>query len=95
MRPYAQALRAALAAILLLTIAPARAQEAVGSARPSVPGIEVKVTAEMTGAGIVSSGVTLPPIPPVSGTRRNPVPSWGKHLPYPVVLSDRRTTRFI
>jgi hypothetical protein len=29
MRPYAQALPAALAAILLLTIAPARAQEAV------------------------------------------------------------------
>ncbi|MBK8578819.1 MAG: hypothetical protein IPN78_11410 [Candidatus Accumulibacter sp.] len=49
MRPYAQALPVALAAILPLTIAQLRAQEAVGSARPSVPGIEVKVTAEMTG----------------------------------------------
>ena len=95
MRPYAQALPAALAALLLLTIAPARAQEAVSSARPSVPGIEVKVTAEMTGAGIVSSGVTLPPIPPVSGNRRNPVPSWGKPLPYPVVIADRRNNRLI
>ena len=95
MRPYSQALPAALAATLLLTIAPARAQEAANSAKPSVPGVEVKVTAEMTGAGIVASGVTLPPIPPVSGNRRNPVPSWGKPLPYPVVIADRRNNRLI
>jgi len=58
-------------------------------------GIEVKVTPEMTGAGIVSSGVTLPPIPPVTGNRTNPVQSWGKPLPYPIVIADRRNNRLI
>ena len=50
-------------------------------------GVEVQVTAEMTGAGMVSSGVKLPAIPPVTGDRRNPVPSWGKPLPYPIAVS--------
>lgn len=58
-------------------------------------GIEVKVTPEMTGAGIVSSGVTLPAIPPVTGSRTNPVQSWGKPLPYPIVIADRRNNRLI
>lgn len=58
-------------------------------------GIPVPVTAEMTGAGIVSSGVTLPPIPPVTGSRRAPVASWGKPLPYPIVIADRRNNRLI
>ena len=58
-------------------------------------GIAVKVTPEMTGAGIVSSGVALPPIPPVTGNRQNPVPSWGKPLPYPIVIADRRNNRLI
>ncbi len=49
----------------------------------------------MKGAGIVSSGVTLPPIPPVTGNRKSPVPSWGKPLPYPVVIADRRNNRLI
>ena len=38
----------------------------------------IKVTPDMIGAGIVSSGVTLPPIPPVTGTRENPVAAWGR-----------------
>lgn len=59
------------------------------------PGVEVKVTAEMTGVGIVSSGAVLPPIPPVTGSRKAPVPSWGKPLPYPVVIADRRNNRLI
>lgn len=58
-------------------------------------GIPVKVTPEMTGAGIVSSGVTLPAIPPVTGSRTNPVASWGKPLPYPIVIADRRNNRLI
>jgi hypothetical protein len=37
-------------------------------------GVPVTVNAEMRGAGIVSSGATLPPIPPVTGDRKNPVP---------------------
>ena len=58
-------------------------------------GIEVKVTPDMTGAGIVSSGVTLPAIPPVTGNRKTPVASWGKPLPYPIVIADRRNNRLI
>jgi hypothetical protein len=49
----------------------------------------------MTGAGIVSSGVKLPPIPPVTGNRAKPVPSWGKPLPYPIMIADRRNNRLI
>jgi len=58
-------------------------------------GIEVKVTPEMTGAGMVSSGVTLPPIPPITGNRSKMVQSWGKPLPYPIVIADRRNNRLI
>ena len=58
-------------------------------------GIAVKVTPEMTGAGIVSSGVKLPPIPQRTGDRSHPVPSWGKPLPYPIVIADRRNNRLI
>lgn len=81
--------------VLAATGAPAApvappAEKAVKSA-----GIEVKVTPEMTGAGMVSSGVTLPPIPPVTGSRTNPVASWGKPLPYPIVIADRRNNRLI
>jgi DNA-binding beta-propeller fold protein YncE len=47
------------------------------------------------GAGVVSSGVALPPIPPVTGNRRSPVSSWGKPLPYPIVIADRRNNRLI
>ena len=64
--------------------------------KPAKPdGILVPVTAEMTGAGIVSSGATLPPIPPITGNREKPVASWGKPLPYPVVIADRRNNRLI
>ena len=58
-------------------------------------GVEVTVTPEMAGAGAVSSGVTLPPVPPVTGNRKNPVASWGKPLPYPIVIADRRNNRLI
>ena len=90
--------QAALIALLLavgLGAAPAWAQGTTKAAKPKVPGVEVTVTAEMTGAGIVSAGVALPPIPPITGNRKNPVPSWGKPLPYPVVIADRRNNRLI
>ena len=58
-------------------------------------GVAVEVTPEMTGAGIVSSGVTLPAPPPLTGDRSHPVPSWGKPLPYPIVIADRRNNRLI
>lgn len=79
----------------LFALSPVWAAEAIPPAIKTSPGVEVKVTAEMTGAGIVSSGVKLPPIPPVTGNRKSPVPSWGKPLPYPVVIADRRNNRLI
>ena len=88
----------AVAALLCgLAAAPATAADPApkkeAKARPA--GVRVTVTPEMTGAGIVSSGVTLPPIPPITGNRKNPVPSWGKPLPYPVIIADRRNNRLI
>jgi DNA-binding beta-propeller fold protein YncE len=62
---------------------------------PKARGTSVTVTAEMRGAGAVSSGVTLPAPPPVTGSRRMPVPSWGKPLPYPIVIADRRNNRLL
>ncbi|MEX8506845.1 MAG: PQQ-binding-like beta-propeller repeat protein [Leptothrix ochracea] len=61
----------------------------------SVTAGPVKVTPEMQGAGIVSSGVTLPSPPLVTGNRKKPVASWGKPLPYPIVIADRRNNRLI
>ena len=63
--------------------------------RPRPPGTPVTVTEEMTGAGAVSSGAALPPIPKITGNRATPVASWGKPLPYPVVIADRRNNRLI
>jgi hypothetical protein len=62
---------------------------------PRPDGTPVVVTPEMTGAGIVSSGAVLPPIPPVTGNRLKPVASWGKPLPYPIIIADRRNNRLI
>ncbi len=72
---------------LLAVLAAAHAAEA--------PAPQVKVTQEMLGAGVVSSGVALPAPPPVTGDRRKPVASWGKPLPYPIVIADRRNNRLI
>ena len=47
------------------------------------------------GAGAVSSGVALPAIPPVTGNRKSPVASWGKPLPCPILIADRRNNRLI
>jgi len=74
-------------ALLLCGLAAAHAAED--------PGTPVKVTSEMRGAGIVSSGVVLPALPPVTGSRKAPVASWGKPLPYPIVIADRRNNRLI
>jgi len=49
----------------------------------------------MVGAGIVSSGVVLPAIPPVTGSRDKPVAAWAGPLPYPVIVADRRNNRLI
>ena len=69
--------------------------KATNSRARKVDGQAVKVTPEMIGAGVVSSDVALPAIPPVTGSREAPVPSWGRPLPYPIVIADRRNNRLI
>ena len=92
---FSRTSRAALLLALGLTALTALAEDGARPSTPAVAGTPVKVTAEMTGAGIVSSGVAPLPSPPVTGSRKNPVPSWGKPLPYPVVIADRRNNRLI
>ena len=84
----------AMALAILAVLGPS--VPAVGSPRegggdPAAPG----GVDHPKGAGVVSSGVALPPIPPVTGDRRKPVPSWGKPLPYPIVIADRRNNRLL
>ncbi len=91
--------RLTLACLVTFSMAPwmATASPVAPKSEKKTPsaGIEVKVTPEMTGAGIVSSGAVLPPIPPVTGSRAKMVPSWGKPLPYPIMIADRRNNRLI
>ena len=68
---------------------------AAGPKAPKPAGTAVVVTPEMIGAGIVSSGAVLPPIPPVTASRDNPAPAWSGALPYPIVIADRRNNRLI
>ncbi len=67
------------------------------SAGPRAPaattaGTRVVVTKEMLGAGAVQSGVALPPIPPVTGSRRSPVPSSSGSMGSPTGRGTRRAT---
>ncbi len=84
---------AALCAIALGGHAGEAAAARQKAAKPD--GRPVQVTPEMIGAGIVSSGAALPAIPPVTGSRDQPVAAWGKPLPYPIVIADRRNNRLI
>ena len=92
---HSLAMRAAVLVAVSALYLSASAQETVKPKPGIAQGVPVTVTAEMTGAGIVSSGVAPLPIPPVTGSRKNPVPSWGKPLPYPIVIADRRNNRLI
>ena len=90
MRPsLIAALRSAVALAALYPVFSLTARAAEPDGNP------VTVTAEMRGAGVVSSGVALRPPPPAIGTVQTPVPSWGKPLPYPIVIADRRNNRLI
>ena len=68
---------------------------AAGTGTEEIGGGPITVTREMIGAGIVSSGAVLPPIPPITGSREKPVPAWNGALPYPIVIADRRNNRLI
>jgi DNA-binding beta-propeller fold protein YncE len=85
----------ALGALLLLAGTAVADESAAPRRSRGESGTPVKVTPEMLGAGIVASGVALPAIPPVTGDRSKPVPSWGKPLPYPIVIADRRNNRLV
>lgn len=95
--PVTRTQLASAALLLLLPLAGLASPVAVKNAKEvrATTGVEVAVTPEMTGAGMVSSGATLPPIPPVTGSRSKMVPSWGKPLPYPIMIADRRNNRLI
>jgi len=85
-----------LTALICIGLTPIQGRAETKATKTSNPtGIEVKVTPEMLGAGVVSSGAVLPPIPAVTGNRQKPVASWGKPLPYPIVIADRRNNRLI
>ncbi len=49
----------------------------------------------LDGVAIADEDPTLSKPPPVTGNRNAPTPSWGKPLPYPVVIADRRNNRLI
>jgi len=85
-------LAAAIFACCLALVLPTLAAGAPPSKSEGTP---IVVTPEMRGAGAVSSGVKLPPPPPATGTWQAPVPSWGKPLPYPIIIADRRNNRLI
>ncbi len=80
--------RALLPAILLCLVA----QQGAASPPADLTGGKVD---DPKGAGVVASGVALPAIPPVTGSRKAPVPSWGKPLPYPILIADRRNNRLL
>jgi len=71
------------------------AAHAAGPKPPRADVQPIAVTPEMIGAGIVSSGATLPAVPPVSGSRESPVAAWSGPLPYPIIVADRRNNRLI
>jgi DNA-binding beta-propeller fold protein YncE len=86
---------AALAAALALALGFAGLAQAAPPANEKRDAQAVKVTPEMIGAGIVSSGDVLPAIPAVTGSRDKPVAAWSSPLPYPIVIADRRNNRLI
>ena len=82
----------------LRAMLPALFAIAAGLAEASPPAELVKGKGgvdDPKGAGAVSSGVALPAPPPVTGNRKAPVASWGKPLPYPILIADRRNNRLL
>lgn len=84
-----------LTALVVFSFSLCPSAHAAGPKYAKPAGQPVTVTPEMVGAGIVSSGAVLPSIPPVTGSRENPVTAWAGPLPYPIVIADRRNNRLI
>ncbi len=93
-RPSGVALGVIATFAVLAAIAPAQAAGG-GQGKGPLGGTAVKVTPEMLGAGAVSSGVVLPPVPPLTGSHDKPVAAWDGPLPFPIVIADRRNNRLI
>jgi DNA-binding beta-propeller fold protein YncE len=90
-------LTAGLGAVLFLCAAGdwSAGTAAAATANGKRDGVAVTITSELRDAGAVATGVALPAIPPVTGNRARPVASWGKPLPYPILIADRRNNRLI
>ncbi len=73
----------AAAAFAFAVAAVAYAQAPADQLRLSGPGPATALAAGVAG------------IPPVTGARNAPVPAWGKPLPYPIVIADRRNNRLL
>ena len=82
-RAKAPATALAICLSAALWSATAWAQSPAQSAAPAAP------------AAVPAAAPALPAIPPITGNRAKPVPSWGKPLPYPVIIADRRNNRLI
>ncbi len=59
------------------------------------PRARVLLAAGLCLLGGAAPGADAPPPPPISASPAAPPPSWGKPLPYPVVIADRRNNRLI
>jgi hypothetical protein len=59
--------------------------------------VVIAVTAALTAfaAPAAAAEPQPPPVPPVTANPKQPPPSWGAPLPYPVVIADRRNNRLI
>ena len=90
-----RASRIASSALASLALCALPAPDGTGAQAAKSDAQAVKVTPAMIGAGAVSSGTKLPPVPALTGSRERPVASWGKPLPYPIVIADRRNNRLI
>jgi outer membrane protein assembly factor BamB len=83
-------------ALAVILSAPSAHSAAPGSGASKLAAVNAKGGIDdPKGAGVVSSGVELPPIPPATGNRKAPVASWGRPLPYPILIADRRNNRLI
>lgn len=69
-------------------------------AQPPIPGRAVTPSQNAAPASNAAPPESKPApataaLPPLTGSRQAPVASWGKPLPYPIVVADRRNNRLV
>jgi hypothetical protein len=60
-----------------------------------LPAISMFATLLAFAAAGAAAEPALPAPPPITASPKSPPPSWGKPLPYPVVIADRRNNRLL